>query len=117
MDGEISKAELKAACANGQEPLIIDIRSPLRYQQEHIEGSVNIPLAQLPAEIERVADEDHIVTVCPHGKTSIRAAQLITSFQAFEGRVESLSCGLSGWDGPVTTAEGNQSNSSPNAPF
>jgi len=117
MDGEISKAELKAARTNGQEPLIIDIRSPMRYQQEHIEGSINIPLAQLPAEIERVADEDHVVTVCPHGKSSIRAAQLITSFEAFDGRVESLSCGLSGWDGEVTTAEDGQSRSSADAPF
>ncbi len=117
MDGEISEDELQTALSTDDEPLIIDIRSPLQFQQEHIEGSINIPLAQLPAEIEQVTGEDHVVTVCPHGKASVRAAKLINSFEAFDGRVESLSCGLTGWDGPVESAAAEQSGSTTDAPF
>lgn len=105
MDGEISADELSAAFKEDEPPLVVDIRSPVEYEREHIEGSVNIPLAQLPAEIERVADADHVVTVCPHGKASVRAAKLIDSFEAFDGRVDSLACGLTGWDGPVESAD------------
>ena len=59
------------------------------------------PFDRLSSEITRVADEDHVVTVCPHGKASRRAARLVASFDGFDGRVESLAPGLEGWDGPT----------------
>lgn len=100
MDGEISGPELKEALGS-TDLLIVDIRAPSQFEQRHIEGSVNVPMSELPQQIDRVSDADHVVTVCPHGQASIRAARLIQSFEGFEGRVESLSGGLAGWDGPV----------------
>ena len=102
MDGEITATELRQARAE-TDPLVVDIRNPGSFAHEHIEGSINIPLGQIPAEIDRVAEADHVVTVCPHGKASIRAAELIASFEGFDGRVESLARGLEGWDGPVAS--------------
>ncbi len=116
MDGEITSDELKTALES-DEPLIIDIRNPPSFAREHIAGSVNIPLGRLPAEIERVADANHVVTVCPHGKASIRAARLVASFGGFDGTVESLACGLAGWDGPVESATGESSSGAVDAPF
>lgn len=101
---------------------MVDIRNPRGFARERIAGSVNIPLSQLPAEIERVADADHVVTVCPHGKASVRAARLVASFEAFDGRVESLAGGLEGWTGPTASdASGSDSTGqaadTPEAPF
>jgi len=110
MDGEISSAELEQALGDDP-PLVVDIRSPDAFAHGHIPGSVNVPLSRLSGEIERVADEDHVVTVCPHGKASVRAARLIGAFEAFDGRVESLADGLTGWDGPV------ERDPAPDAPF
>jgi rhodanese-related sulfurtransferase len=114
MDGEISAAELEQAL-DDDPPLIVDIRSPDAFAREHIPGSVNVPLAGLSSEIERVADEDHVVTVCPHGKASVRAARLVGSFGEFDGRVESLADGLTGWDGPVESE--HERDPAPDAPF
>lgn len=100
MDGEISGPELESALATDP-PLIVDIRPPGGFQHHHIEGSINIPISELPQQIERLSGADHVVTVCPHGEASVRAARLIASFEGFQGRVESLSCGLEGWEGPV----------------
>lgn len=114
MDGEITAAELEAALDSENEPLVVDIRTPPEFEHEHISGSVNIPMTQLPQKIDEVADADHVVTVCPHGKASIRAAQLIDSFEGFDGRVDSLECGLTGWEGPV---ESNGAEAASDAPF
>lgn len=122
MDGEIPPAELETALDDGEDPLVVDIRNPRTFEREHIPGSVNIPLQRLPQEIERVSDADRVVTVCPHGKASVKAARLITSFEDFDGRVESLESGLTGWEGPLAGEMGEsgvstQSGETPDAPF
>ncbi len=114
MDGEISGPELEAVLEE-DDPLIVDIRNPTAFEQNRIADSINIPLPELPQQVDRLRDADHVVTVCPHGKASVRAARLITSFAGFDGRVESLECGLTGWDGP-TDGETLSQNSS-DAPF
>ncbi|MFT4945831.1 MAG: rhodanese-related sulfurtransferase [Natronomonas sp.] len=101
MDGEISGPELEAKLDSDDRPLIVDIRNARQFERLRIPDSVNIPLAELPQRVETLRGADCVVTVCPHGQASVKAARLITSFEGFDGTVESLSCGLSGWDGPV----------------
>lgn len=101
MDGEISGTDLEALFEEGKVPEIVDIRSPVHFRREHIKSSTNVPLDRLPVDIEQFADKDHVVTVCPHGKASVRAAELIASYEDFSGTVESLTCGLEGWEGPT----------------
>jgi rhodanese-related sulfurtransferase len=105
MDGEISPAELEHLLEEGESPTVVDIRSPLDFEREHIPGSRNIPFGSLTQEIEAFEEEDHVVTVCPHGKASVQAANLITAYDGFDGRVESLESGLTGWEGPLETTE------------
>lgn len=118
MDGEIPSAELETLLEEDDPPVIVDIRSPLDFEREHIPGSRNVPFNTLTRDIEQFRDEDRIVTVCPHGKASIQAANLIASFEGFDGRVESLESGITGWEGPLERAktEGVE-NDSPEAPF
>ncbi|PSQ50451.1 rhodanese-like domain-containing protein [Halobacteriales archaeon SW_7_65_23] len=121
MDGEISGEELAGALEDSEdEPVIVDIREPRAFEREHIPGSVNVPFSRLPQEVDRVSDADHVVTVCPHGKASVQAARLITSFEGFDGRVESLAPGIEGWDGPVDSdvaAGEDEAGEQPDAPF
>jgi rhodanese-related sulfurtransferase len=118
MDGEISGPELEDLLGSDVEPLVVDIRSPAAFSREHVAGSVNVPFDRLSSEITRVADEDHVVTVCPHGKASRRAARLVASFDGFDGRVESLAPGLEGWDGPTDGERGTRgSGEDVEAPF
>jgi rhodanese-related sulfurtransferase len=116
MDGEITESELKRTLED-EDPLVVDIRNPRQFARERVAGSVNIPLSQLPTEVERVAEADHVVTVCPHGKASVRAARLVGSFEEFDGRVESLADGLEGWDGPTESDAAESVSDSPDAPF
>ena len=116
MDGEISGPELQEALDSDDKPLIVDIRNGRQFERLRIPGSVNIPLAELPQRIETLRDADHVVTVCPHGQASVKAARLITSFEGFSGTVESLSCGITGWEG-ATEGEDMGTEESADAPF
>jgi rhodanese-related sulfurtransferase len=117
MDGEISPDELAAALDSDDPPTVVDIRQPRAFEGGHIPGSRNVPFSRLTARIEQVADDDHVVTVCPHGKASVKAARLITSFEGFDGRVESLETGLAGWDGPLENSTDREESQEPDAPF
>jgi len=116
MDGEIHVDELQSLLAEDADVEIVDIRSPPAFAQGHIPGSENIPFQRLVDEVDRLDDDaDRIITVCPHGKSSVQAARLIQSYEGIENTpVESLAEGLTGWDGPVETAE---QSADPNAPF
>jgi rhodanese-related sulfurtransferase len=126
MDGEIEPDRLETKLdgngdgnGDGDDPLVVDIRNPPAFEQGHIPDSVNVPLSRLTQDIAEVADADHIVTVCPHGKASVKAARLIAAYDGFDGRVDSLEGGLTAWDGPMDRAgaAAEDSDEGPNVPF
>jgi rhodanese-related sulfurtransferase len=120
MAAEISAEELADLLEDDLDLRIVDIRSPVAFQREHIPGSVNVPFPQLPTRVDELADADRVVTVCPHGHDSLRAADIIGSYEGIgEGTpVESLSCGLTGWGGPTETgSRDGAGGEGPAAPF
>lgn len=129
MSEEITPAELSDLLgADGVR--IVDIRSPAQFERERIPGSENIPFQDLPQRVESLEDANHVVTVCPHGKASLQAVQLIDSYEgAEETTIQSLEGGLEAWrdEYPLDAAEaeeadsagsdGNSSDSAADAPF
>lgn len=130
MDGEIQPHVLQEALEAGaidDDPLILDIRNSAHFEEGHLPGSENVPLPELPQQIDRIADADHVVTVCPHGKASVKAARIVGAYKDFEGTIESLAGGLEAWEGPVERGDGQdadgdgsdatESDEGPEAPF
>ena len=105
MDGEIAPEDVRRALEENEDaPLIVDIRSPAAFKQGHIPGSRNVPFGDLPQHAESLADADHVVTVCPHGKASVQAAQLLSSYEGLaEARIDSMAGGLTEWPGEFET--------------
>ena len=114
MDGELSAAELRNLLDSDTDVTIVDVRSPGAFEREHIPGSENVPLSELTAGIDELDGADRVVTACPHGQASVQAARLIAAYEGVEGPVESLACGLEGWDGVL---EGNSETPANDAPF
>jgi rhodanese-related sulfurtransferase len=120
MDGEITTDEVASLLDDGARPRIVDIRSPAAFARGHIPGSENVPFERLPDRVEEMADADHIVTVCPHGKASVQAARLIASFEGTaDARVESMAGGMDAWEGPLESDGAGEAaaDSEPDAPF
>lgn len=123
MDDEISAEDLHDLLESGS-VRVVDIRSPAAFARGHVPGSVNVPFAELTSRIEEFDGEDHIVTVCPHGKASVQAARLIGSYEGFRGRVVSLAPGIEGWaeeyeleTGEATSGEAKADGGDPEPPF
>jgi rhodanese-related sulfurtransferase len=123
---EISPDELEALLADDAPVLIADVRSPAAFARGHIPGSENVPFAKLPRRADTL-DAERIVTVCPHGEASLKAARLLRSAANLDGtRVESLAGGLDAWEGGLEadetdgtdgTDEPTGADEAPDAPF
>ena len=128
MDGEIGIEELRSLLDGEREDgvRVVDVRSPGAYARGHIPGSENVPLRRLVDDVEAFAGDERVVTVCPHGQSSVQAARLIAAYEGFDGRAESFAPGLAEWDGPVERGRGEADDGStdrspddegPSAPF
>ncbi|MFC7167045.1 rhodanese-like domain-containing protein [Halospeciosus flavus] len=125
MVDEITPEELHDLLESGADVRVVDIRMPRAYERGHIPGSENIPFSRLPNEVERLDGAEHVVTVCPHGKSSIQAAQLVSSYEGIDddARVESLSGGLDAWEWGLASGsddgetEAETADEGPQSPF
>jgi len=117
MDGEVSADEL-AAVLDEDGVRVVDIRRRAAYAQGHIPGSECIPFGELPQSVEELAGAERVVTVCPHGESSVQAAKLVASYGglADDATVESLAEGLAGWPGDLE-AEASDEGPATDAPF
>jgi len=78
-------------------PLVVDVRTAGEFPQEHIEGSINIPLEELREGAAGLPSDRgaHIVTVCNVGKLSL-AAMLVLKSLGYRN-VQNLMGGLNAW--------------------
>ena len=106
MDGEISPEEVRELLDSDDPPRVVDIRSSAAFARGHIPGSENVPFHELTDRVDSFEGADRVVTVCPHGKASVQAANLITSYEgAKDVRVESMAGGLERWEGELVADE------------
>ncbi|HRN79736.1 MAG TPA: rhodanese-like domain-containing protein [Ferruginibacter sp.] len=60
--------------------VIIDVRTPGEFASGHIPGSINIPLDQIPAEVDTIRKKHPVViTCCRSGNRSAVAKQYLDS--------------------------------------
>lgn len=100
MDAEISPEEVRELLESDEEVRVVDIRPERAFEQAHIPDSENVPFHALADEIERFDGAERIVTVCPHGKSSVQAARLVSSYEGVpaDARVASMAGGLDEWE-------------------
>lgn len=58
--------------------IIIDVRTPHEYDNGHIKGSKNIPLAEMPHRLQSVSDKGRVyITCCASGMRSASAKSIM----------------------------------------
>ncbi len=82
------------------EAVLIDVRTPQEYAEEHAEGAINLPLAELEEQGDKhgtlPADKDAvIITICNVGKISLSAMMLLKSLGY--NNAKNLEGGLTTW--------------------
>jgi hydroxyacylglutathione hydrolase len=73
----MSVSELKTARAAGDAPAIIDVRTAKEWREEHLDGSINIPLGELQSRVAEIPRGAPVATMCEAGYRSSLAASLL----------------------------------------
>ena len=95
MISEITPVELKQRLDAADAPFLLDVREQREFDYCHIEGSVLIPMAELPHRIAELPPDREIVAICHHGIRSFQAAAFLR--QNFGLDVTNLEGGIAGW--------------------
>jgi rhodanese-related sulfurtransferase len=99
LDYEISATET-AALIRDKQARLIDVREPWEFQAAQIEGSVLMPMGDVPARAHQELDPDErLVVVCHHGQRSLNVTVWLRN-QGFEN-VQSLRGGIDAWSAEV----------------
>ena len=94
---EITVEELARDLERGKSPLLVDVRQPWEHDLSRLEGSVLLPLPELPSRAAEVrpAPGQLVVCYCHHGVRSRNAAQILSQAGLLD--VVSLAGGIDAW--------------------
>ncbi len=104
LDYEISPVEAAALLSEGKARLI-DVREPWEFATARIDGSMAIPMGEVPARVHQELDPDErLVVMCHHGIRSMNVTAWLRN-QGFE-QAQSLRGGIDAWSAEVDTTVG-----------
>jgi rhodanese-related sulfurtransferase len=76
-------------------PVLVDVREPWEFEYCRIDGSLSVPLAELPRRVAELPRDRPLVMVCHHGNRSWHAAAMLMR-AGFE-EVLNLRGGVAAW--------------------
>lgn len=92
-----NESSLLAAAIENEDVFVIDVRTPLEYEQGHIPGAVNIPHDDIENHIDEIPKDRNIVVYCRSG----HRAQLAMKILEEKGYSVYNFGGLERWDGEI----------------
>lgn len=95
MDFEITPEEVNELRRHDEDFVLLDVREPHEIAAANLEGSLTIPMGEIPARLQELDPEQHIVVMCHHGVRSANVAAWLQR-QGFE-RVQSMRGGIDRW--------------------
>lgn len=95
MDYEITPQELRQRQERNEELTLLDVREPWERQTASIAASAHIPMSDIPARLQELDPEQHIVIYCHHGMRSLSVTGWLRQ-QGYE-KVQSMSGGIDRW--------------------
>jgi len=102
LDYEISAAEA-AALLGENKARLLDVREPWEFQTAHVEGSLPIPMNEVPARAAQELDPaERLVVLCHHGVRSMNVAVWLRR-QGF-AQAQSIRGGIDAWSLEVDAA-------------
>jgi rhodanese-related sulfurtransferase len=57
--------------------VVVDVREPIEWQHGHLEGSLHLPMSELPARFDELPPDRRLLIVCKVGGRSARVVQYL----------------------------------------
>ncbi|MEQ1545373.1 rhodanese-like domain-containing protein [Methyloglobulus sp.] len=99
---QLSAIELKSKIQEKEHLFLLDVREPFEFTHAHIDGSVLIPLNQIPQRLREIDMEQEVVLICHHGMRSMQAANFLA--QVGFRNISNLVGGIDAWSIEVDSA-------------
>jgi len=80
---------------DAEQPLLLDVRQPWEFNVCKIEGSVLVPMSQIPTEIDALDTDRETIVICHHGIRSRSVGRYLE--QAGFSNIINLSGGVDEW--------------------
>jgi len=77
---QISPEELHDLIINESDFTLIDVRAPAEFEENHIKGAMNIPVADLRTCYDELEKEKQIVLICSSGNRSSLGSSILEQF-------------------------------------
>jgi glyoxylase-like metal-dependent hydrolase (beta-lactamase superfamily II) len=90
----IEARELRALVTDGAAPWLLDVRTPIEFESEHIDDSRNIPLDALDAQVDEIPEAADVVVIC---RTGVRATIAAEALARAGRRSRVLEGGVQAW--------------------
>jgi rhodanese-related sulfurtransferase len=94
IDYEIQPEAVKELASHG-EVILLDVREPWERETARIEPSIHIPMGDVPARVQDIDPDDHIIVYCHHGVRSMNVTAWLRQ-QGFE-KAQSMAGGIDRW--------------------
>lgn len=85
---------LELAAHSEKKAVLLDVRSPLEFETEHVADSINIPLGELEKRCEELPRSGELIVICRSGKRAERGAYILLG-RGFQPKI--LAGGLLAW--------------------
>jgi rhodanese-related sulfurtransferase len=104
LDYEISPSDA-AQLLRDKSTRLIDVREPWEFATAHVDGSIPIPMGEIPACARKdLQPGEHLVFMCHHGVRSMNVTVWLRN-QGFE-RPQSMRGGIDAWSREVDATVG-----------
>lgn len=73
----ISMSQLETYLGQERDFTLLDVRSRAEFEQNRLEGAINIPLEELNMRYQTIPRDRPVVVYCAHGGQSMQAARML----------------------------------------
>ncbi|MDM5328243.1 rhodanese-like domain-containing protein [Neobacillus sp. CF12] len=80
---------------DNKEVVVLDVRTPEEYQEEHIPNAILLPLQELENKLNDLDKEETYIVVCRSGNRSTQASEILINNKFTN--INNLTGGMNNW--------------------
>jgi len=93
--GDVTVQEARTLIEDKPDLVILDVRTTSEYEDDHIEGAVNIPVQELGDRLDELSRDDELLVYCRTGNRSAQAVGILRDAEF--AKIYHMNAGITAW--------------------